>query len=99
MTQIAVIHLPLKDNEGNDLQSAIDDTLRKIAEKWGGYTALPGFGGWSDNGVMYRDDILHVFVAGVENKDEWRKLAEEVKFNFRQLSVYIAFFSGEVEFI
>lgn len=99
MTQFAVIHLPVKDNDGVSLEAENNEVLRQLAEKWGGFTVTPASGGWVDNNKLYRDVVLRVLVAGVDNKADWFELAEQVKKTHRQLSVYVEFYTGEVHFV
>ena len=99
MTNFAVIHLPITDNDGKSLRAENDAILREVAEKHGGFTVCYGYGGWLNDGILYNDAILRVIVAGAEDKAEWEALAERVKITHRQLSVYVEYYQGEVKFI
>jgi len=108
---LAILHLPLKDNDGILLEAENKIILSKLAQTFGGYTALNGIGAWYDteSGKLFEDDILRVLVylgdypkndsKYSELRTSFLNVAHEAKVTHRQYSVYVEFSEREVIFI
>ena len=96
------ILLPLYDNEGNRLPSALfDEVRRELTDRYGGVTAFtrsPAEGFWKVEGEgTSRDDIVVIEVMTQEvDRTWWRKYRERLEAGFRQESVIVRTHAAEL---
>lgn len=101
--RIATLTLPDSDNTGQSL-SDIHALLRlDMVENFGGFTAIPGNGGWqNDAGKLFFEPVTVYHVAmdeTEENAQRWRMLARHAATMGAQESVFITQANGMVEFV
>ena len=95
--------LPTKGNEGESLNAVHETLRRKLAKTFGGYTALPIYGGWIDDaGALIEEPGIAYDVAmdiSEANRAALNDIAGELAASANQSAIYVRHAFGEVEFI
>lgn len=93
-----IIHLPLADNDGNDLTDLNEQTVQYFAEKFGGASVQPVAGVWYDaNGTRYAEPCDRVIVAAEPckaNDHIFQGKAQVYSLEAKQLAMYLVISSG-----
>ena len=96
------ILLPLRFNDGQPVSSElVADTVLKLREHFGAvsWENQTIQGQWQHEGVVYRDDLVRVFVDvadTVENRRFFLQFKEHVKSDFRQLDIWLTSYPIDV---
>ena len=88
---ISKLHLPLKDNNGGDLDFLHSSLTANLVNTFNGCTITKGVGAWMDNGVTYNEPIAIYEVAmwGAKYKTaQFVKIAHEFGALAGQIAVY-----------
>jgi hypothetical protein len=97
------IALPLKGNNGENIDAARDAAIDALVREFGGATVLNGCGYWRDgHGKLMPEPVSFVPVAYVnvpEGDAALRKIARHFARDAGQALVYVRFASGVVELV
>ena len=89
------ILLPLRFNDGQPVPpELVAETVIRLREQFGAVSAENQTiqGQWQHEGVVYRDDLVRVFVDVAdtpENRQFFRQFKEQVKTDFQQLDIWL----------
>ncbi|HEY5297896.1 MAG TPA: hypothetical protein VIK59_08210 [Verrucomicrobiae bacterium] len=96
------ILLPLRFNDGQPVPpELVAETVRKLREHFGAvsWESQPIQGQWQHEGIVYRDDLVRVFVDVAdtpENRQFFRQFKEQVKTDFQQLDIWLTSYPIDV---
>jgi hypothetical protein len=96
------ILLPLRFNNGQPVPSErVADTVMKLRQHFGAvsWESQTIQGQWQHEGVVYRDDLVRVFVDvadTAENRRFFLQFKEEVKSAFHQLDIWLTSYPIDV---
>lgn len=96
------ILLPLRFNDGQPVPSEfVADTLIKLREHFGAvsWESQTIQGQWQHEGIIYRDDLVRVFVDVAdtpENRRFFTQLKEHIKTQFQQLDIWLTSYPIDV---
>jgi hypothetical protein len=94
--------LPLKFNDGRAVpDELIGETLVEIRERFGAVSSETQTirGVWHDEGQIYRDDLVRVFVDvpdAPESRQFFSELKERIKTRFDQIDIWMTTYLVEV---
>jgi hypothetical protein len=93
---VATLILPCEDNKREPLTEVHNALKRELCELFGGFTAVPCYGGWIDEatGKYYEDRSFEYRVAMPKmecNDVVWDELAIRYGIRARLLSVYLTY--------
>lgn len=98
--KLGKIILPLNDNAGTPLVVEHAELRLKLVDRFGGFTAYEGLGGWLNNGSTQTEPVMIYDVAMHQDQSiALRNMAIELCINARQQSVMIQCPDGNVEFV
>ena len=89
------ILLPLRFNDGRPVPSElVAETVIRLREQFGAVSAENQTiqGQWQHEGVVYRDDLVRVFVDvpdTSDNREFFRQFKQRVKADFQQLDIWL----------
>lgn len=99
----ACIICPQHDNDGQSLQRVLKNSQTALAKQFGGYTCLPGKGGWINGaGKLQAEPVWQLNVAyepSAANDAKLESVARYIGHEGRQQAVYVRFASGDVQII
>lgn len=89
---------------GNGLHDAHETLRRRLTEAFGGYTSVPGYGGWRDpaSGTVYEEPVIVYRIAmepRPENDLKLDSIAQEVGHAAHQIAVLVQYASGETHIV
>ena len=91
---VATLILPCEDNDRRPLTEVHAALKRELCRVFGGFTCVPCYGGWMDDGKYYEDRSFEYRVA-MENtedtNDVWHSIALRYGQRARQLAVYLTY--------
>jgi len=96
------ILLPLRFNNGQPVPwERVADTVMKLRQHFGAvsWESQTIQGQWQHEGVVYRDDLVRVFVDvadTAENRRFFLQFKEEVKGDFHQLDIWLTSYPIDV---
>ncbi len=100
---LALILLPMQDNEGNPTDSAMESARMALLACFNGFTeSAPAMGCWRDpaTGRVYRDSVIGFSIAAdwrnKENREILLSIAADTARDMAQESVFVALPSGVV---
>lgn len=96
-----IVHVPVNDNDGNRIPQAAEKTNQKLIDTFGGFSYLGQIvGGWRDpdTGKVYIEP-MHRYEIATANAMDVLDFAVWVKNEFNQISVYVRFSDGSVDFV
>lgn len=97
------ITLPVKDNDGNSNQEAINSILHNIVKQYNGYSTTQILGAWynnEDNQIYYDESVqASVIVDSQEQVNEIKQQAVTWAVQLKQYSLLVTVQPLEVSFI
>lgn len=87
-----IIHLPIADNDGNDIALHINDCITHLITEFGGATISDAQGMWMHEGKLYNEPVKRVVLAGpdcAEHINYLKYRAQVFAIQAKQLSMYI----------
>ena len=96
------ILLALRFNDGQPVPpELVANTMLKLREHFGAvsWESQPIQGQWQHEGVVYRDDLVRVFVDvadTVENRRFFLQFKEQVKTDFQQVDIWLTSYPIDV---
>ena len=104
----ARIILPLSGNEGQSVEQVHSALKRKLALEFGGFTAVPAFGGWVNPKGELVEEAVYVYDIGCSDvpkrdadaaSEALVRIAKWACEAADQVCVYVKDFSGEVSLV
>ena len=95
--------LPLRFNDGRDIPSEwIAEAVLEIVDQFGAasYETQKVEGHWRQGGIVYRDDLVRIFVDVADhakNRRWMKKFKERWKLRLEQLELWMVSYRIEVE--
>lgn len=103
MLKEAKIIFPLKDNDGNSLDTLNDDLITEIIHEFGGISVSNSLGYWLDcNGDLFKDYVNELVFACDDNATVDEKINNlAIKYGqlAKQLAIYVKYPSQDVDII
>jgi hypothetical protein len=96
------ILLPLRFNDGQSVPpELVANTMLKLREHFGAvsWESQPIQGQWQHEGIIYRDDLVRLFVDvadTVENRRFFLQFKEQVKTDFQQVDIWLTSYPIDV---
>jgi len=96
------IFLPQKFNDGTPVpDQLLADTLLELRQRFGAVSCetQPIQGAWEQEGRVYRDDLIRVFVDVVDlpaNREFFQQFKEQLKRRFQQVDIWMATYPVDI---
>lgn len=98
----ARIIAPQRDNDGREVEAALQSLEQSLSHSFGGFTRTAGYGGWFDGGKVVKEAV-HVYDVACDLTSDTavklRHIAVGLLRDARQQAVYLRYPNGHVEIV